>query len=59
MSSRLVVVPNYLKDAINKKLDEVFKSLPQEAQKDRGNLYNQLLQAVDKYGYIPEFKINY
>ena len=51
-----VVVPNSLRDAINAKLDEALKDVP-EATLDREVLYAQLFDYFDKYGVVPEFSL--
>ena len=52
----LVIVPNFLRDAINAKLDEVFKTCP-EAEKERESLYQRLLEYFDEHGVIPDFTL--
>ena len=52
----IVIVPNVLRDAINKKLDAAFVKVP-EAEKDREVLYNQLLTYYDEHGVVPDFTI--
>ena len=52
----IVIVPNVLADAINKRLDDAFLLCP-EAVKDRDHLYHQLLEYFDEHGIIPEFEI--
>lgn len=52
----LVVVPNYIRDAIHKKLDEQIALHP-DAEKDREALYSQLLAYVNEHGVIPDFSL--
>lgn len=57
----MVIVPDSLREAINARLDAAFAELPDEdraiAEKDRDFLYRQLLDAFDKYGTIPDFRL--
>jgi hypothetical protein len=53
----IVIVPNALRDAINAKLDVVFKDTP-EAEKDRDYLYNQIILFYNEKGYIPDFSLS-
>ena len=52
----IAIIPNELRNAINKKLDAAIKEVP-EAEKDRGELYHQLLCYFDEHGIIPDFKL--
>lgn len=52
----LTIVPNHVRDSINKKLDEVFREQP-KAAKDREFFYHQLLEYYDKNGVIPDFEL--
>lgn len=52
----LVIVPNYLSQAINAKLDEAIAACP-DAEKDRETLFQQLLTYVNEHGVIPEFSL--
>lgn len=52
----LVIVPNYIADAINAKLDAAIAACP-EAAKEREVLYEQLLGYFNEHGIIPEFHI--
>ena len=52
----MVIVPNVLSDAINKKLDAAFEKVP-EAAKDRDVLYHKLLEYFDEYGVVPDFDV--
>lgn len=51
-----VIVPNFVRDAINRKLDEMIAAEPLAA-KDREYLYSQLLAYFSEYGVIPEFAL--
>lgn len=53
---RTVIVPNYIANAINRKLDEQFKLHP-NAEKDHEFLYKQLISYFDEHGVIPEFTL--
>lgn len=52
----LLIIPDFVKDAINTKLDIAFKEVP-EAEKDRDVLYHQLLEYFDEHGEIPDFQL--
>ena len=52
----IVIVPDTLRNAIDAKLDESFKTCP-EAKRDREYLFNELLEYFDKHGVIPGFSI--
>ena len=52
----IVIVPNSLRDAINAKLDEAFKTCP-EAEKERESLYHRILEYFDEHGVIPDFTL--
>lgn len=54
--STLVIVPNALRDAINRKLDAAFRVCP-EAEKDREVLYHSLLEHFNEYGDVPDFTL--
>ncbi len=54
--SRMVVVPNALRDAINAKLDTAIAACPGAAG-DREELYRQLLSHFDEHGEIPSFDL--
>lgn len=54
--SHMVIVPNYLRDEINARLDAEIVKHP-NAAKDRGALYSQLLAYVDEHGVIPDFSL--
>lgn len=54
--TRLVIVPNALRDAINARLDEVTAAAPAAAA-DREYFYNELLNHYDRYGVIPNFRL--
>ncbi len=51
-----VIVPNYVRDAINKRLDEALGDLPVPAP-DREIMYDTLLRAYNETGQIPSFDI--
>lgn len=53
---RTVIVPNYVSDAINAKLDAAFTKVP-DAAKDRDELYQQLLGYFDEHGTVPDFEL--
>ena len=52
----LVIVPDSLRDAINKKLDAALAECP-DAEKDREHLYGQLLDYFNEHGVIPDFTL--
>ncbi len=52
----LVIVPNYVRDAINAKLDAAIAEEP-EAAKERDQLYNTILAYFSEYGSLPEFTL--
>lgn len=52
----LVITPNSLRDAINAKLDAAIAACP-AAQKDREELYRQLLQYFNEHGELPDFSL--
>ena len=56
MSSEMAIVPNYVSDAINGKLDEKIAECP-GAESDRAVLYEKLLDYFDEFGEIPDFTI--
>lgn len=51
-----VIVPNFVRDAINRKLDEKIAEEP-AAAKDREYLYTRLIAYFSEYGEIPEFEL--
>lgn len=53
---RLVIVPNFIQDTINTKLDEVLAATP-DAQRYRDIYYHKLLEFFDDHGYVPDFRI--
>lgn len=50
------VVPNYIADEINRKLDAEIAKHP-GAAKDREVLYSQLLGYVNEHGTVPDFSL--
>lgn len=52
----IVIVPNVLADAINKRLDIALNECP-DAKPDREALYGQLLSFFNEHGYIPNFTL--
>jgi len=54
--SKIVIVPNALRDAINRKLDAAIVENP-DAEVGRGEMYDTLLTFYDEHGYIPEFQL--
>jgi hypothetical protein len=53
----LVIVPNYVSDAINAAIDKALLDLP-EAEKDREHFYDVLLAHFNDHGVIPEFTLH-
>ena len=51
-----VVVPDYIFDEINAKLDAAIKNHP-DAEADRDTLRSQLIDFVDVHGYVPDFDL--
>lgn len=54
--SRTVIVPNYVRDAINVAIDAALKHAPNAAP-DRDIFYQTLLNYFDEHGEIPEFSL--
>jgi len=52
----IVIVPNYLCDEINAKLDSAIAECP-GAEKDRDELFRMLLAYFDEHGVIPDFSL--
>ena len=52
----LVIVPNYIADEINAKLDKQIEANP-DAAKDRDALYGQLIAYFNEHGVIPDFSL--
>jgi hypothetical protein len=52
----MLLVPNYLADELNKRLDAEIEKHP-DAAKDREHLYGQLLAYVNENGVIPDFSL--
>ena len=53
---KVVIVPNELRDAINRKLDAAIEQVP-DAKKGREVFYEHLLGYYDEHGIIPDFDI--
>lgn len=53
---RTVIVPNFVSDAINAKLDAAFAKVP-DAAKDREALYQHLLAYFGEHGVVPDFEL--
>jgi hypothetical protein len=51
-----VIVPDYIADQINAKLDAAFELCP-DAAKDREHLYGQLIAYFDEHGRVPDFSL--
>jgi len=51
-----VIVPNYIANEINAKLDAEIAKHP-DAAKDRDALFSQLLAYVDQHGIVPDFSL--
>jgi len=54
----IAIVPNYVRDAINAKLDDAYVIAP-EAEIDRQIHYNALLTYFDEHGVIPDFTLQH
>lgn len=52
----MVIIPNEVRDAINKRLDVVLHEHP-ESEIDRELFYAQCLQYYDETGLIPEIRL--
>lgn len=52
----MLIVPNYLRDELNQRLDAEIEKHP-DAAKDREHLYGQLLAYVNEHGIIPDFSL--
>ncbi len=53
----IVVVPNYIYDEINERLDVEIAKHP-DAEKDRDELRSQLIAYVDEHGHVPDFSLS-
>lgn len=53
---RTVIVPNYVHDAIQSKLDAALAEVP-DAAPDRDIFYQTLLNYFDEHGVLPEFSL--
>lgn len=54
---RCVIVPNELRDAIHKKIDEAAVGLPPAFEENREAIYQTVLEYYDEHGVIPDFKL--
>ena len=54
--TKLVIVPNNLRDAIYARIDAALVDCP-DAAPDRELFYSKLLEAFDELGFIPEFSL--
>ncbi len=54
--TRIVVIYDELNNAINNALDKAIEKCP-GAEKERENLYQQLLMYFDEHGVLPDFSI--
>jgi hypothetical protein len=52
----LVIVPDYVHEAITRKLDGLIADCP-DAKQDRQHLYDQLLEYFNEHGEIPDCSI--
>jgi hypothetical protein len=52
----VVIVPDFVHDAITSALDRELALFP-EAEAERGQLYNQLLEYYNENGTVPDFSI--
>lgn len=55
--SRLVIVPNSLRDQIHAAIDKALAGRPCDDE-TREHLYGQLLDYFDEHGTIPDFTLN-
>lgn len=53
---KIILVPNYIEDAINAKLDAAIAECP-GAEAGRGELYSQIFRYFDECGEIPNFNL--
>ena len=53
----LVIVPNELRDAIQRKLGEALKDFPECSKEDRQFLYQQILKYYNEHGVVPDFQL--
>jgi len=58
MTFSVGIVPNFVRDTINAKLDKAYATSP-GAEIDRQLHYNALLAYFDEHGEIPDFKLQY
>ena len=54
----IAIIPNYVRDAINAKLDDAYVTAP-GAEIDRQLHYNSLLVYFDEHGEIPDFTLQH
>lgn len=50
------IIPDHIREAINKALNEQFIVTPDAAQW-RNNLYNQVLEYFNEHGSLPDFTL--
>ena len=55
--SRMVIVPDSLREAIDTAIDKALINAPAEAAVDREHYFNQLLAYFDENGVLPDFSI--
>jgi len=54
----IIIVPNELRDAINKKLDEAIVTCTEKiTTENREFFYRELLAYFDEHGIIPDFSL--
>lgn len=56
VQDHMVLVPDYVNDAINKALDQALSAKPEAASR-RDEFYSILLAYFDEHGYVPDFLI--
>ena len=52
-----VIVPNYVSEAIYKKVDVQLEKNP-HLKEQRENIYNDILKYFNEHGKIPDFELN-
>jgi len=55
--SRIVIVPDTLRHAINTAIEAALLTMPAEAAEHRERFYSELLAFYDEHGYLPTFSI--